>query len=193
MLFLPVFDDKGRLAVAVLWWGWCLAFGWKKGHSVLWCFSYSQQGAYVEPNFWSCLCPVESSWCVIPPPTSTWAAEQFQEMFLFLIFSPAVTSKHLMVFNLQEAVRNWPSSPWLWSFHHSQKLKHLLQLNGLGSLVLLLSQTSSLTFPLQDYLSFFPSVCSLDSSLSLYKPLHHEWSICAFPVFQSQKQPCRNQ
>lgn len=127
---------------------------------------------------------------VIPPQQSHLQPScWFQEMLLLLLFSLAVTSKHLMVFNLQQAVRNRSSSPWLCSTQHSEKLKHLLQLNGLVSLVLLLSQTSSLAFPLQDYLSFFfpPSVCSLDSSLSLSKPLHHEWSICAFAVFQSQK------
>lgn len=88
-------------------------------------------------------------------PTSTWAAGHFQKMLLFLIFPLAVTSKHLMVFNLQPAVRSWSSSPWLWWIPHSEKLKHFLQQNGLVSFVLLLSQTSSLTFPLQDYLSFF--------------------------------------
>lgn len=93
-------------------------------------------------------------------PTSTWAAEEFQEVLLFLIFPLAVTSKPLMVFNLQPAVRSWSSSPWLWSIPHTDKLKHLLQQNGLVSLVLLLSQAFSLTFPLQDYLSFFSPLCA---------------------------------
>lgn len=98
---------------------------------------------------------------VIPPQQSHLQPScWFQEMLLLLLFSLAVTSKHLMVFNLQQAVRNRSSSPWLCSTQHSEKLKHLLQLNGLVSLVLLLSQTSSLAFPLQDYLSFFfPPLC----------------------------------
>lgn len=115
------------------------------------------------------------------------------------VFFPAMTSKRLdgcLTFNKQQLtylVTNLSAmtgSHWPWLIQYSETKAYptarWVAKSGAPSFTNLFIDISSSGLFIR-HNSFFPSVCSLDSSLSLYKPLHHEWSICAFPVFPFQK------